>query len=224
MLTNSNSVASKASPDVSLSPNPNNTETPERTRQHWCIKCLPHCCCFGSFWQARFLPDKVQLSHNKKILYTITYTKYNTTGREGTIYYGIFWGSCNLSTTDWHMCITLTATWDDILVRLQNRSSGKAEIAIVLKHCANIHLLSGAGFDCQWRNLDSVILHETQFNCGLGWTITVLADTPKPHSRWTQIVFRGPVLLISVAYFEMQYNFKLKWEIGKQGERFCFCG
>jgi len=53
----------------------------------------------------------VQLSHNKKILYTINYTKYktpgreghnniihntinytkyNTSGREGTRYYGIF--------------------------------------------------------------------------------------------------------------------------------------
>jgi len=32
----------------------------------------------------------VQISHNNKIHNTIKYTKYNTPGREGTRYYGIF--------------------------------------------------------------------------------------------------------------------------------------
>ena len=49
----------------------------------------------------------------------------------------------------------------------------------MLKHCANIHLLSGAGFDCQLQNLDSVMPPGKQFNWGIGWTISVLADTLK---------------------------------------------
>jgi len=66
-----------------------------------------------------------------------------------------------------------------------------------------MHLLSGAGFDCQLWKFGSVILPQTQFNCGLGWTISVLADTPKPYSRWKQNLCRGHVLMISVPYFEM---------------------
>jgi hypothetical protein len=51
---------------------------------------------------------------------------------------------------------------------------------------------------------------ETQFNWGLGWTISVLVNTLKPHSRWMQNVGRGAVLLISVGNFEVQYNSELK--------------
>jgi len=104
----------------------------------------------------------------------------------------------------------MPATGDDHVVRLQISSPGKAEIAIVLKHCVNIHLLSGATFDCQLWKLESVMPPETQFNWELGWTISVLADTLKPHSRWMQNVCRGTVLLISVANFEVQCNFKLQ--------------
>jgi len=111
-------------------------------------------------------------------------------------------------------CSSMPATGDDHVVRLQISSPSKAEIAIVLKHCVNIHVWRGAGFDCQIRKLGGVMPPETQFNWGLGWTISVLADTLKPHSRWMQNVCRGPVLLISVENFEMQCNFKLKCEIG----------
>jgi len=58
--------------------------------------------------------------------------------------------------------------------------------------------------------MESVMPPETQFNRGLGWTISVLADTLKPHSRWVQNVCSGPVLLISVGNFEVQCNFKIK--------------
>ena len=50
---------------------------------------------------------------------------------------------------------------------------------------------------------------ETQFNWGLGWTISVPAVTLKPQSRQMQNVSRGPVLFISVLNLEVQCNFKL---------------
>jgi hypothetical protein len=65
---------------------------------------------------------------------------------------------------------------------------------------------------------------ETKFNWGLGWTLSVLANTLKSHSRWMQNVSRGPVLLILVGLFKIKYNFMLKWENGEQRDRFCFCG
>jgi hypothetical protein len=69
---------------------------------------------------------------------------------------------------------------------------------------------SGVGFDSELRKLESVMPPETQFNWGLGWTISVLVNTLKPHSRWMQNVGRGPVLLISVGNFQVQCNFELK--------------
>jgi len=66
--------------------------------------------------------------------------------------------------------------------------------------------------------LEGVILPETEFNWGLGWTISVLVNTLKPHSRWMQNICQGPVLLISVGNFEVQCNFKLKrgnWRAGR---------
>jgi hypothetical protein len=71
----------------------------------------------------------------------------------------------------------------------------------VLKQCVNIHMWSGVGFDCELRKLENVMPPETQFNWGLGWTISVLVNTLKPHSRWMQNVCRGPVLQISVGDF-----------------------
>jgi len=50
-------------------------------------------------------------------------------------------------------CRSMPATGYDHVVRLQISSPGKAEIAIVLKHCVNIHVWRGAGFDCQLRKL-----------------------------------------------------------------------
>jgi len=79
------------------------TERPERTRQHWCSTGLHHCCSVDAFRLSQFLPHKVQLSHNNRNHNTIKYKKYNTPGREGTKYYGIFWGSCNLCNTAWHL-------------------------------------------------------------------------------------------------------------------------
>ena len=120
-------------------------------------------------------------------------------------------------------CSSIPATGDDHVVRLQISSPGKAKIAIQCWNTVWTHLLVDAGFDCQLRKLESVMPPETQFKWGLGWTISVPADTLKPHSRWMQNECRGPVSLISVGNFEVQCNFKLKWEIGEQWDRFCFC-
>jgi hypothetical protein len=69
---------------------------------------------------------------------------------------------------------------------------------------------SGIGFDRELQKLESVMPAETQFNCGLGWTTSVLVNTLKPHSRWMQNVCRGPVLLISVGSVQGQCNSELK--------------
>jgi hypothetical protein len=71
-------------------------------------------------------------------------------------------------------------------------------------------MCSGVGFGCELRKLESVMPPETQFNWGLGWTISVLVNTLRPHSRWIQNVCRGPVLLISVGSFQGQCNSELK--------------
>jgi hypothetical protein len=47
---------------------------------------------------------------------------------------------------------------------------------------------------------------EIQFNWGLGWTISVLVNTLKPHSIWMQNVCREPVLLISVGNYHVKYR------------------
>jgi hypothetical protein len=65
------------------------------------------------------------------------------------------------------------------------------------------------------------MLPERQFNWGLGWTISVLVNTLKPHGRWMQNVCRGPGLLISVGNPPVHCNFELKLGIGGQGDR---CG
>jgi len=100
-------------------------------------------------------------------------------------------------------CSAMPATGDDHVVRLQISSLGKAEIAIQCQNTVWTHLLVGAGFYCQLQKLESVMPPETQFNWGLGWTISVPADTLKLHSRWMQNECRGLVLLISVGNFEM---------------------
>jgi hypothetical protein len=62
---------------------------------------------------------------------------------------------------------------------------------------------------------------ETQFNWGLGWTVSVLVDTIKPHSRGMQNVCRAPVLLISVGNIQVQWNFELKCGTGGLADRRC---
>jgi hypothetical protein len=54
---------------------------------------------------------------------------------------------------------------------------------------------NGVGFDRELRKLDSVTPPETRFNLGLGWSVSVLVNTLKPHSRWIHNVCRGPGLL-----------------------------
>jgi hypothetical protein len=54
---------------------------------------------------------------------------------------------------------------------------------------------------------------EIQFNWGLGWIISVLVNTLKPHSRWMQNACREPVLLISVGNYHIKYNFEVKWQL-----------
>jgi hypothetical protein len=79
-----------------------------------------------------------------------------------------------------------------------------------MKQRVNIHMWSGVGFDCELRKLESVMPPETQFNWGLGWTISVLVNTLKPDSRWMQNLCRGLVLLTSVGSFLIQCNYELK--------------
>ena len=199
------------------------TETPEWTRQRWCSKRLSHCCCVGSLWQSWLLPHKVNLSHNNKIHNTIKYTKFNTTGREGTRYYGIFDVDATWVSQP-GMCSSMPATWDDHVVRLQNSSSDKAEIAIEKKHCANIHLLSGAGFAASYGSWRVLYCQRHSSTVYLAGPYQCWQTPPNFIVNGCRMYAGDLLLLISVAYFEVQYNFKLKWEIGRQGDRFCFCG
>jgi hypothetical protein len=104
----------------------------------------------------------------------------------------------------------MPAAGDDHAVRIQINSPGKAEIVVKCSNTVNIRMWNGVGFDCELKKLQSVMPPETQFNWGLGWTISVLVNTLKPHSRWMQNVCREPVLLISVVNFQVQCNFELK--------------
>jgi hypothetical protein len=54
---------------------------------------------------------------------------------------------------------------------------------------------------------------EIQFNWGLGWIISVLVNTLKPHRKWMQNACRDPVLLISVRNYHVKYTFEVKWEL-----------
>jgi len=69
----------------------------------------------------------------------------------------ILWHILRMLQLEYHSLAHVTPCQLQHVVRLQSSSSGKAEIAIVLKHCVNMQLLCVAGFDCQLWKLDSII-------------------------------------------------------------------